>query len=79
MSNRQDDYNEAFNAGKRAAAAELQPLVDAISDAIIMFNEVETASGLTPKERGRFLERYPAMAKQLERLLALANLTRSPS
>lgn len=36
----QDIFNKGFEAGKLAAANELQPLVDAISEAIFAFNAI---------------------------------------
>lgn len=69
MSQHDDDYD----AGRRAAQRELQPLVDAITDAIFLFNEVGKLSA--PTKDQRFLaEQYRSMAKQLQRILALSGL-----
>jgi len=68
----QDDYAEAYDAGKRAAAKELQPLVDAISDAIFMFNDIAKARQLPATAQA--VQQYNAMGKQLARLLALSGL-----
>lgn len=64
----QDDHNAAFEAGKLAAAAELQPLVDAISDAIFMFNDIAKARQLPATAQA--VQQYVATGKQLEKLLA---------
>jgi len=68
----QDDYNEAFDAGKREAAKELQPLVDAISDAIFMFNDIAKARQLPATAQA--VQQYTQMGKQLGRLLAAFRL-----
>jgi hypothetical protein len=68
-----DDYNDGYDCGKRAAIRELQPLVDAITDAIFMFNEVSKFGA--PKRDERFLrEQFLAMGKQLDRCLRLSGI-----
>jgi hypothetical protein len=64
----QDIYNEAYDAGKCAAAQELQPLVDAISDAIFMFNDIAKARQLPATAQA--VQQYVATGRQLQRLLA---------
>ena len=70
-----DMFEEDFDAGKREALRELQPLVDAISDAIFMFNDIAKARQLPPTAQAQ--NQYVAMGKQLERLLTLSGLKRS--
>jgi len=65
-------YDEEFEAGKRAAARELQPLVDAITDAIFMFNDIAKARQLPATAQA--VQQYVAMGKQLERCLKLSGL-----
>ena len=65
-------YDEDFDAGKRAAARELQPLVDAISDAIFMFNDIGKARQLPATSQA--VNQYVQMGKQLERCLRLSPL-----
>jgi hypothetical protein len=65
-------YDEEFEAGKRAAARELQPLVDAISDAIFMFNDIAKARQLPATAQA--VNQYVQMGKQLERCLKLSGL-----
>jgi hypothetical protein len=71
-------HDEDFDAGKRAAARELQPLVDAISEAIFLFNDVGQLSSPTDQNsmvRQRALkDAYLAMGKQLDRLLRISPL-----
>ena len=67
-----DEYNEAFEAGKREAARELQPLVDAISDAIFMFNDIQKARQLPATAQA--VQQYLAMGRELDRCLKLSGL-----
>jgi hypothetical protein len=60
--------NDSFDAGKRAAAAELQPLVDAITDAIFMFNDIAKARQLPATAQA--VQQYVATGRQLQVLLA---------
>jgi len=60
--------NDSFDAGKRAAAAELQPLVDAITDAIFMFNDIAKARQLPATAQA--VQQYVATGRQLQTLLA---------
>jgi hypothetical protein len=53
--------NDSFDAGKRAAAAELQPLVDAITDAIFMFNDIAKARQLPATAQA--VQQYVATGK----------------
>ena len=69
-------YDEEFDAGKRAAARELQPLVDAITDAIFMFNDIAKARQLPATAQA--VNQYVQMGKQLERCLRLSGLQGSP-
>jgi len=59
---------DSFDAGKRAAAAELQPLVDAITDAIFMFNDIAKARQLPATAQA--VQQYVATGRQLQTLLA---------
>ena len=65
-------YDEDYDAGKRAAARELQPLVDAITDAIFMFNDIAKARQLPATAQA--VNQYVQMGKQLERCLKLSPL-----
>jgi hypothetical protein len=65
-------HDEDYEAGKRAAARELQPLVDAISDAIFMFNDIAKARQLPATAQA--VQQYVSMGKQLERCLKLSGL-----
>ena len=67
-----NQHDEDFDAGKRAAARELQPLVDAISDAIFMFNDIAKARQLPATAQA--VNQYVQMGKQLERCLRLSPL-----
>ena len=67
-----DAYDEEFEAGKRAAAKELQPLVDAITDAIFMFNDIAKARQLPATAQA--VNQYVQMGRQLERCLKLSPL-----
>ena len=65
-------YDDGYDAGRREAARELQPLVDAISDAIFMFNDIEKARALPAEARA--VNQYVAMGKWLDRCLKLSGL-----
>ena len=67
-------YEEIYDAGRRAAARELQPLVDAITDAIFMFNDIAKARQLPATAQA--VQQYVAMGRQLERCLKLSSLGR---
>ena len=73
-----NQHDEDYESGKRAAARELQPLVDAISEAIFLFNDVGQLSSPTDQNsmvRQRALkDAYLAMGKQLDRLLRISPL-----
>lgn len=67
-----DQYDEAFEAGQRAALRELEPLVEAITDAVFMFKDIEKARQLPAF--GNVIGQYIAMGNQLERCLKLSPL-----
>ena len=65
-------YEQEHEAARRAAHRELQPLVDAITDAIFMFNDIAKARQLPATAQA--VQQYVAMGKQLERCLKLSGL-----
>lgn len=65
-------YDEAFDAGRRQARRELKPLVEAISDAVFMFEDIKKARELPAF--GNAQAQYVAMGNQLRRLLDLSGL-----
>lgn len=67
-----DLFNEGFDLGHRAARAELAPLVEAIKDALLMFEDIEKANQLPATAQA--LNQYVTMGKQLRRLLKLSKL-----
>jgi hypothetical protein len=72
-----NQHDEDFDAGKRAAARELQPMVDAISEAIFLFNALGKWTPPT-KEQRNFIGQCREMGKQLDRLLKLSGLRGTP-
>jgi hypothetical protein len=65
-------YEEAFEDGRRCARKELAPLANGVRDALFMFKDIEKARQLPATAQA--VQQYVAMGRQLERLLALANL-----
>jgi hypothetical protein len=71
-----DAYEEAFEAGRRDRSRELAPLAEAVTDALLMFKDIEKA-----RELPAFADvqrQYVAMGRQLERLLAMSGLAVRP-
>jgi hypothetical protein len=67
-----DLYDDAYDAGARAALKKLAPLADAIHDTILMFEDIANARQLPPTAQA--VQQYVAMGKQLRRLLDLSGL-----
>ena len=65
-------YDEEYEAARRATHRELQPLVDAITDAIFMFNDIAKARQLPATSQA--VNQYVQMGRQLERCLKLSPL-----
>jgi len=69
-----DMFEDGFEAGRRHARRELQPLVEAAYDAAAMFEDIRKARELPAY--GNVIGQYIAMGTQLRRLLALSGLRR---
>jgi hypothetical protein len=67
-----DQYDEAYDAGHRAARRELAPLVEAVLDALLMFEDIKKARELPAY--GNVQAQYIAMGNQLRRLLDISGL-----
>jgi len=63
---------EGFAAGRAQQREELRPLVTAITDALLMFEDIEKARQLPAY--GNVVAQYIATGKQLRRLLAASGL-----
>jgi len=60
-------YDEEWDAARRAARRELKPLIEAVVDALLMFEDIEKARELPAY--GNVVAQYVAMGKQLRRVL----------
>ena len=67
-----DRFEEGFWAGRADQRRALVPLVEAITDALLMFKDIEKARNLHPMANAT--GQYVAMGKQLEALLELSGL-----
>ena len=65
-------YDDGFDDGRKAARRELKPLVEAINDAVFMFEDIKKARELPAF--GNAQAQYVAMGNQLRRLLDLSGL-----
>lgn len=67
-----DMFEEGYDCGYNEARKELLPLVEAITDAITMFEDIERNRKLPDFQAT--LGQYVSMGNQLRRLLDLSNL-----
>jgi len=65
-------YDEEWDASRRAARRELKPLIEAVVDALLMFEDIEKARQLPAY--GNVVAQYVAMGKQLRRVLDATGL-----
>jgi len=65
-------FTDGFEAGRRDARRELKPLVEAVWDAVLMFEDIRKARELPPMAQAT--AQYIAMGNQLRRLLDLSGL-----
>jgi hypothetical protein len=66
------DYDAGRKAGRDELRRDLQPLVTAVQDTLLMFEDIRRARQLPPY--GNVVEQYIAMGKQLRRLLDASGL-----
>jgi hypothetical protein len=69
-----EDYEVSWQQGYRAARQELSPLADAISEAIVLLNNLNDSHNMTPTQRRRVMDMCVPMSRQLDRLLKLSKL-----
>jgi hypothetical protein len=67
-----DAYEQHWDASRRAARQELKPLVEAVWDAVLMFEDIRKARELPATAQA--VQQYVAMGNQLRRLLDLSGL-----
>ena len=67
-----DRFEEGFWAGRKDQRRTLAPLVEAITDALLMFKDIEAARQLPPFAHQH--AQYVAMGKHLEAMLDISGL-----
>jgi hypothetical protein len=68
----QSAYEDGCDDGRKHARRELKPLIEAVQDAIFMFEDIAKARELPAY--GNVVAQYVAMGNQLRRLLDLSGL-----
>jgi hypothetical protein len=67
-----DAYEEHWHDSRRAARKELKPLIEAVWDAVLMFEDIKKARELPATAQA--VQQYVAMGNQLRRLLDITGL-----